>query len=359
MTAGFGDRAAPATAAKVAVVIPCYRVARHIAGVVAAIPPEYAPIVCVDDCSDDGTADAIRALHDPRVVLVRNPYNRGVGGAMKTGYLEALALGADVVVKMDGDGQMSPEDLPRLVAPLLDGRADYAKGNRFVDRTSLRRMPRVRLAGNAALTFASKLASGYWNMLDVTNGYTAITAGILTRVNFARLAERYFFETSMLIELNILRARVADVEMPARYGDEASSLRVSRVVATFPGMLLRGATRRFYWRYLIQDFSVTSLCTLLGAVLIAGGAAFGAAEWIRSVATGRPATAGTVLLAALPVMLGWQALLVALVLDVLSSPTIKISGPTARWPANAGPPRTAAAASAPAPRPAREEHART
>ena len=343
--------------ARVAVVIPCYRVARHIAGVVAAIPLRYDPIVCVDDCSDDGTGEAIRELADPRVVLIRNAYNRGVGGAMKAGYLEALALGADVVVKMDGDGQMSPADLPELVAPLLDGRADYAKGNRFVDRAALRRMPRVRLFGNAALTFASKLACGYWNMLDVTNGYTAITATTLRRVNFARLAERFFFEASMLIELNILRARVADVEMPARYGDEVSSLRVSRVVATFPGMLLRGAARRFYWRYLIQDFSVTSLCAILGALLVLGGAVFGLVEWIRSVATGVPATAGTVLLAGLPVMLGWQALLVALVLDVLSSPTLKISAPAASWPPNAGPPR-----GGPTPRDARaghEEHAST
>jgi glycosyltransferase involved in cell wall biosynthesis len=331
-------RAEPAEerTARVAIVIPCYRVARHIERVVASIPPEYEPIVCVDDASDDGTAEVIRALDDPRVVLVRNADNRGVGGAMKAGYVEALACGADIIVKMDGDGQMSAEDLPQLVAPLLDDRADYAKGNRFVDRAALRQMPRARLLGNAVLTFASKLACGYWNMLDVTNGYTAITSHELRRVNFARLAERYFFETSMLIELNILRARVADVEMPARYGDERSSMRISRIVATFPRMLIRGASRRFYWRYLIQDFSVTSVCAILGAIMLIGGATFGAVEWARSVMSGSPATAGTVLLAGLPVMLGVQALLVALVLDVLSSPTLKIHAPVGRWPANAG-----------------------
>ena len=328
----------PRDGARVAIVIPCYGVARHIAGVVASIPGDYEPIVCVDDCSVDGTADAIREIGDPRVVLVRTAYNRGVGGAMKTGYVQALACGADIIVKMDGDGQMSAEDLPSLLAPLLDGSADYAKGNRFVDREALRRMPRLRLWGNAALTFASKMASGYWNMLDVTNGYTAITASMLRRVNFARLAERYFFETSMLIELNILRARVADVEMPARYGDERSSLRISRVVATFPRMLLRGAARRFYWRYLIEDFSVTSICAILGGLLLLGGAAFGTVEWARSIYTGTPATAGTVLLAGLPIILGAQALLAALLLDVLSSPTTKVRAPAGRWPANAGPP---------------------
>jgi dolichol-phosphate mannosyltransferase len=322
----------------IAIVIPCFRVARQIARVVAGIPEEYAPIVCVDDASDDETTRVIRQLDDPRVVLVRHERNRGVGGAMKSGYVEALALGADIVVKMDGDGQMSPDDLPQLVAPLVAGSADYAKGNRFVDRAALRRMPRIRLLGNAVLTFASKMACGYWNMLDVTNGYTAITAAMLRRVNFARLAERYFFESSMLIELNILRARVADVEMPARYGDERSSLRIRHVVTTFPRMLLRGAARRFYWRYLIEDFSVTSVCAVLGALLVLGGCVFGVAEWTRSVLSGHPATAGTVLLAGLPVLLGAQALLVALVLDVLSSPTIKVPAPAGAWPANAGQP---------------------
>ena len=332
------DRGMVGPNARVAIVIPCFRVARHIAKVITGIPADYAPLVCVDDASDDDTTASIRALADPRVVLVRTPYNRGVGGAMKAGYVEALALGADVIVKMDGDGQMSPDDLPRLTAPLLDGRADYAKGNRFVDRAALQRMPRVRLLGNAVLSFASKVACGYWNMLDVTNGYTAITSSMLRRVNFARLAERYFFETSMLIELNILRARIADVEMPARYGDERSSMRVAQVAASFPRMLVRGVSRRFYWRYLIQDFSVTSVCAILGSILVLGGAMFGAVEWTRSVLSGQPATAGTVLLAGLPVLLGAQLLLVSLILDVLSSPTIKIQAPQGRWPENAGPP---------------------
>lgn len=310
---------------RIAVVIPCYGVERHIASVIRSIPDRYDPIVAVDDCSRDRTAEVIEALGDPRVVLVRHERNRGVGGAMKTGYDEAMRLGADVCVKMDGDGQMSADDLGPLVAPLLAGVADYAKGNRFVDRRALRAMPRARLLGNALLSFANKAASGYWNMLDVTNGYTAITTRMLRRVVFGQLAERYFFESSMLIELNILGARVADVEMPARYGDERSSLRIGQVLRTFPRLLVRGVLRRFYWRYIIQDFGVVSICALLGLPLLLFGVVFGAVNWAHSLRTGGTASAGTVLLAALPVILGVQLLLVALVLDVMSSTTRKVS----------------------------------
>jgi dolichol-phosphate mannosyltransferase len=280
--------------------------------------------VCVDDGSRDETAAVIEGLRDSRVTLVRHDANGGVGAAVKTGYAEALRLGATVCVKMDGDGQMSAEDLDGLVAPILSGRADYAKGNRFVDLRALERMPGARLAGNAVLSFMSKLASGYWNMLDVTNGFTAIAADLLRRVDMSRVSDRYFFETSMLIELNILRATVADVEMPARYGDEHSSMRLSRVLFTFPGLLARGLMRRFYWRYLIEEFSVVSVCVLLGGPLALFGTAFGAWHWLDSMRTGTPATAGTVFVAALPIILGFQLLLAGLLLDVLSSPTVKV-----------------------------------
>jgi glycosyltransferase involved in cell wall biosynthesis len=303
----------------IAIVIPCFQVARHIADVIRSIPQRYRTIICVDDCSRDATADVILQLSDPRVTLICHRRNRGVGGAVKTGYLEALRRGAGICVKMDGDGQMSGDDLDDLVTPLLEGAADYAKGNRFVDLWALRRMPKGRLVGNALLSFASKLASGYWNMLDVNNGFTAIRSAVLRHVEFGRLSERYFFETSMLIELNILRSIVADVEMPARYGTERSSLRTSRVLLTFPGLLARGMLRRLYWRYLIEDFGVTSICVLTGLPLVAFGVAFGAMHWIASIRTGRPATAGTVLLAALPIILGFQLLLAAVLLDVVSS----------------------------------------
>lgn len=307
----------------VAIVIPCYRVERHIADVIRSIPTHYRTIVCVDDGSTDNSASVIRSLADGRVTLVSHDRNRGVGAAMKTGYLEALRRGAEVCVKMDGDGQMSAADIDGLVAPLLDGTADYAKGNRFVDLRALQRMPRRRLFGNAALSFASKLASGYWNMLDVTNGFTAIRADVLRGLDLDRVSDRYFFETSMLIELNIRRAATIDVEMPARYADERSSMRLARVASTFPGLLLRGLLRRFYWRYLIEEFGVVSICVLLGLPLLLFGVAFGVTQWVESARTGIVASTGTVILATLPIIIGFQLLLVSVLLDVLSSPTLK------------------------------------
>lgn len=309
---------------KVAIVIPCYNVARHIASVVESIPRHYHPIVTVDDASTDDTVGVLERLGDQRVVLIRHATNRGVGGATKTGYEEALRRSADICVKMDGDGQMSGEDLDALVAPLIAGGSDYSKGNRFVDLRALRAMPRVRLVGNALLSLACKAASGYWNMLDVTNGFTAIRAEMLRRIAFDNLSERYFFESSMLIELSILRARVADVEMPARYGDERSSLKLSRVLASFPGLLLRGLLRRVYWRYFIQDFGATSVLLLVGALLTIGGGSFGVYRWWLSVATGIPATAGTVILAAVPLLGGFQCFLGALLLDVVSTTSRKV-----------------------------------
>lgn len=307
----------------VAIVIPCYNVERHIASVIRSIPARYQCIICVDDASPDDTAAVIAGVRDPRVRLVRHAKNRGVGGATMSGYRAALELGAAVCVKMDGDGQMSADDIAPLVAPLLAGKAEYAKGNRFVYRTQLRVMPPLRLLGNAALSFATKAASGYWNVLDPTNGFTAIRADVLRGLVFGSLQERYFFETSLLIELNILGARTIDIPMPARYGDEQSSLRISRVLATFPGLLLRGILRRFYWRYLILDFNVTSVCVLLGLPLCAFGVAFGAYHWWLSSQTGVTASAGTVILAALPIIMGFQLLLGAAILDVLASPNAR------------------------------------
>jgi glycosyltransferase involved in cell wall biosynthesis len=322
---GPGERQPPrASVSDVAIVIPCYRVAPHIAGVIRSIPAHYARIVCVDDASPDETVREIERLGDPRVTVLRRPSNGGVGAAVKAGYREALRLGARICVKMDGDGQMSADDLDDLVQPVLEGRVDYAKGNRFVDLRALRQMPRRRLVGNGILSFASKLASGYWNMLDVTNGFTAVTAEMVRRMDLERVSDRYFFETSMLIELNILRATIADVEMPARYGAERSSIGFARVLATFPGLLVRGLARRFYWRYLIDEFSVVSVCVLLGLPLALVGALYGAWHWFDSLFTGTPATAGTVFVAALPIILGFQLLLAALLLDVLSSPTRKV-----------------------------------
>jgi glycosyltransferase involved in cell wall biosynthesis len=258
---------------------------------------------------------------------VRHDRNQGVGGAVRTGFGKALELGMDVVVKMDGDDQMDPSRLPELVEPLVRGQADMTKGNRYSSTPSLRRMPAVRLLGNAGLTFLVKLASGYWNVFDPANGYIALRADVLRRIELDRLPDRYFFESGFLIELGKLRAVIRDVPIDARYGDEHSSLSISHTLLTFPPQLLWGLGRRLFWRYFVHDFSALSVFFLLGLPLLLWGAVYGAVVWYEVLSTGRGATAGQVMIAAMPIILGVQFLSQAVVLDVQNVPREPLSGP--------------------------------
>lgn len=305
---------------RIAVAIPAYKVERHVAGVITSLPDWVDEVIVVDDASPDASAERVQALGDPRVHLLRHERNGGVGAALRSAYACALQCGADVIVKMDGDGQMDPAELPRLLQPLVQQRADYAKGNRFHDLEALKAMPLWRRYGNVGLTLLAKAASGYWNLSDPTNGYTAVRADVLRRLDLAGVHPRYFFEQSLLIQLGIARAVVAEVRMPARYGDERSSLGVTRVLLSFPFLLARGLLRRIYWRYFFYEMTATSVFLLCGTLLTAFGLAFGGLRWYVGWETHTPQTAGTVLLAALPFILGFQLLLQALVLDVQDVP---------------------------------------
>lgn len=304
----------------VSVVVPCYDEGPRVGEVLDAVPDLVDTIVAVDDASTDDTAEVLAAHPDPRLVVVRHDENRGVGGAVVTGYRTAMEAGADICVKVDGDGQMDPTEIPRLVAPLAEGRAEYAKGNRFLHTRELGLMPTVRMLGNGVLSFLAKLVSGYWSVFDPTNGFTAIRTDVLRRMDLSGLPGGWFFETGMLIELSLLDARVEDVEIPARYADEESSLRILPVLVRFPPLLVKGLARRFFWRYMIRDFNAVTVCVLAALPALAFGVIFGGYHWWRSLETGVPATAGTTLLAALPVLLGFQCLLTALVLDILDEP---------------------------------------
>lgn len=310
---------------RVVVVIPALDAGRWIASVLSSIPPRVARIVVVDDGSRDDTAKVVAATDDPRIELLQHVENRGVGAAMLTGYARALELEAEVVVKIDADGQMDPAQLPRLIAPLLEGSADYAKGNRFLQAFPPPRMPAARFVGNLGLTFLTKFASGYWNVFDPTNGYTAIHAEALRRIDPSRVASDYLFEISLLIELRRHAAVVADVAIPARYGDEESALSLTRSLVTFPPRLARGALGRFARQYLLYDFSAASLLGLLGLPLVLGGTAWGGVQWYLHASAGRFASSGTVLLSVLPIILGVYFLVQALVLDVASVPKRPLS----------------------------------
>lgn len=302
------------------VVIPAFRVAGQIAGVLGAIPSFIQGVIVVDDASPDDTGNAARSVADPRIQVLRHELNQGVGGAMATGFRAALAAGARIVVKCDGDGQMDPEDIPLLIRPLIEKRAEYAKGCRFHHFQELRSMPRVRLFGNVALTFLTKLASGYWQILDPQNGFIAIEAETLRRIPIEQIAKGYFFENDMLIRLNSIEARVADVPLPARYADETSSLSPGRILFDFPARLVAGFVRRIFFRYLFYDVSPVALFLVSGFLLFSFGFLFGAYHWIDGAIRNQPTPTGTVIVAALPVILGFQLMLQAIVLDVQNSP---------------------------------------
>ncbi len=309
----------------VAVVIPCYRVGDAVFRVIASIGPEVHRIYVVDDCCPEKTGDRVeKANPDPRVMVLRHVQNKGVGGAVITGYQQAANDGASVVVKLDGDGQMDPALLTRFIRPILQGRADYTKGNRFYRLSSLRGMPPIRTFGNAVLSFMTKFSSGYWRVFDPTNGYTAIHGALLRHMPLDRVAQDYFFESDMLFRLNTLRAVVLDIPMDAVYADEVSGLKIGKVI---PRFLVRHAVnlgKRVFYNYFLRDFQIASLALILGFPLTVFGAVFGLTSWIEAANHGVAATAGTVMLAALPILIGVQLLLLAMGYDIQNQPTTPV-----------------------------------
>jgi dolichol-phosphate mannosyltransferase len=306
----------------IAAVIPALNVGSSIADVLREIPPAVTRIVVVDDGSADDTAAVVESCGrvDSRIRLVRHESNRGVGAAMITGYRTALDLGAAIVVKIDGDGQMPLSLLPKLVEPLLSGEADYVKGNRFRDFHAIRRMPAVRRFGNVILSFLAKAATGYWHCFDPANGFVAIRADVLKQLPLARVDPTYFFEISMLCHLYLLGGVVREVPMPARYNGEPSNMSIARVVREFPGRLLVAAARRIILKNYIYDFSVQSLEMAAGAFFMLGGVLYGGYFWLWYRSQGIGAPVGTVVLPALSIVLGFQLILSAISLDLAAVP---------------------------------------
>ena len=306
---------------RLAVVVPSYRVAKQIIGVLAAMPAEVTQVYVVDDGCPEFTGSIVeRQNQDTRVRVLRHEANAGVGAAVVTGYRQALADGMEIVIKIDGDGQMDPQLIPHFIKPIVDGRADYTKGNRFYSLDLLRSMPMPRLFGNAALSLVNKIASGYWSIMDPTNGFTAINSKLLALLPLGVLEKRYFFESDMLYHLGLLRACVVDIPMRSVYTDEPSSLSISNAALRFPGKYAIRALKRFLYSYILRDFNAGSVETILGGALLLFGVVFGALRWTKGIINAETASSGTVMLAALPVILGVQLLLSALYYDIQNQP---------------------------------------
>lgn len=303
----------------VAAVVPAHNEEAHIAAVISGLPPTIDHIVVVDDSSTDRTAEVAESTRDPRLVLVRHEQNKGVGGAILTGHRRAMELGADVNVVFAGDDQMDPAYLPALLDPIADRGYGFTKANRFFSSSSFRGMPRHRVFGNVVLSFLTKLASGYWHLFDPQNGYTAVTRQALELVSLDDIAEGYEFENDLLINLNIAGVRATDVPVPARYGAEISGIKLRRVVPAITWLLVRGFWKRLIWKYTVRSLSPVALFFFAGLALVLWSFGFGI--WVLFETIGpNVATTGTVLLAVVPFLIGFQLLLSALVLDIQESP---------------------------------------
>jgi dolichol-phosphate mannosyltransferase len=311
------------TAWRIAVVIPSYRVKKHILNVIAGIGDEVDRIYVIDDRCPEETGKFVQAqCTDTRLIVRFNEHNLGVGGAVMAGYRCALEDGAHIIVKIDGDEQMDPALIPRFVQPIIDGRVDYTKGNRFFNLNQIRQMPSLRLFGNACLSFLNKLSSGYWDVFDPTNGYTAIHADTLRELPLDKISNRYFFESDMLFRLNLQKAVVADIPIDARYADESSSMQIHQIVGEFLLKHLRNFGKRIFYNYYLRDMSLASIELPLGLILFLFGTLFGLTQWISSASNNVATPAGTVMLSALPTLMGLQLILAFLAFDIGSVPKV-------------------------------------
>lgn len=313
----------------IAVVIPCFRVRQHILSVIENIGPEVSTIIVVDDCCTENTGEYVRdRCNDSRVEVVQHSQNTGVGGATLSGMQRAFDSGCDFVVKMDGDDQMDPKYILAMATILRGKQADFVKGNRFYNLEDLRSMPFTRLCGNAVLSFFAKLSTGYYNIFDPTNGYIAINREAFQSLQTQKLSRRYFFETDLLFRLYLARAVVRDLPMKAKYGDEISNLKISSILLPFLAGHIRNFSKRLFYCYVLRDFSVTSVYLLSGGPLVIFGLIYGTYEWHKNDNLGIATPAGTVALAGLPIIIGFNLLLSFLTLDVGNIPQSSLKNNT-------------------------------
>jgi glycosyltransferase involved in cell wall biosynthesis len=241
----------------ICVVVPAYNESTQIGKVIETMPALVDHIVVVDDCSRDNTVETVKGYLKTyeKLELIEHAVNQGVGGAIATGYERARDSSYDVTVVMAGDGQMDPDDLIPIIEPIVDGTADYSKGNRLFFGDAWNMMPRYRYLGNSFLSLLTKIASGYWHIADFQSGYTAISLIVLKRVDLDRIYKRYGMPNDLLITLNKLDFRVRDVHIRPVYNvGEKSGIRLVKVIPGISWLLFKGFVNRLIFKYVIKDF---------------------------------------------------------------------------------------------------------
>lgn len=295
----------------VAVVVPCYKVESHIKDVVDMIPEYVDCIIAVNDCSPDNTKSVLEEIgkSNPKLVVLQHDKNQGVGAAMVTGFKVCIEKSIDIVIKVDGDGQMDMNFMPQLIDAVIDGKYDFAKGDRVRNRKMLEKMPAIRRFGNLGMTFLVRIASGYWKISDPTNGYLCITLPTLKKLDLSRLSKRFFFESSLIAELYFTGARIKDVQMPSIYGDEKSNLSIWKTLFSFPAKLMKAHLRRLWMQYFVDDFNISSVYLAFGVPMFLFGLVFGLVKWIHYANIGIPAPTGTIIISLITIIMGFQLIL--------------------------------------------------
>lgn len=307
---------------QIAVVIPYYNAAKHIVKVVEKIPDFIDLIIIVDDNSNEKLPedDFLKMSKKDTIKILINNQNLGVGGATKKGFKHALDQNIDIVIKIDADDQMDINYIPQLLDPLVSQEFEMTKGNRFRDLKALKKMPFIRRFGNLGLSFLTKLATGYWNNFDPTNGYFAINCSVLKAIELPKLSNRYYFETSLIAELYFIKAKIRDIAMPAIYGDEKSNMKVWKMPFVFIKKLTLTFFKRIIKNYFLYDFNMASIYILLGVPMFLFGLVFGIYNWIYYATQNVFAPTGTIMLVTLTIILGFQLLLQAIHFDIVNAP---------------------------------------
>ena len=302
---------------RIVVVIPCYKVKKQISEVLRSVKKNL-EIVVIDDACPEETGKFVEK-NFKHVKVLYNKKNLGVGGATKRGYEYALQNKFDVVIKMDGDGQMNGGDIDKIINPILNGTSDYSKGNRFHNLNSLNQMPFVRILGNALLTLFAKISTGYWKISDPNNGFTAINLQSLKTLPLDKIHNRYFFESDILFRLYCDNRYVKDIPLESKYGDEQSSLSILHTILTFPFLHARNFCKRFLYNYVLRDMSIATFELPIGLFLFCFGLFRGSTTWLESRASGLPSMTGTVVLSSISLVLGVQLILSFINYDIMQS----------------------------------------
>ncbi len=309
----------------IGIVVPAYKEVPHIRRTLETMPTFVDHLVVVDDCSPDATSEVTRELArtDPRIHLIRHDVNGGVGKAISSGYIWCRDNDVDIAVVMAGDGQMDPADLPNLLDPVVEDRADYTKGNRLVTGEAWKRIPHTRYLGNSGLTFLTKIASGYWHVTDSQTGYTALNRKALDLLPLENIFPRYGMPNDFLVTLNIYNMRVMDIPVNPIYGiGEKSGIKTGRAIVALSLLLLRLFIKRMVQKYIIRDFHPLIFFYALGVFLFVPGLVFGL-HLLVTRALGVPVAPTSALFASFLFVTGLQSLLFAMLFDMEANRDLK------------------------------------